>query len=586
MSWFFLLFSVIAFAAEELEPIEVKTNKDIERFTFATSSTVPSQELERSLPLISDPLEDVPGIISSQNGGPGGRTSYFVRGTEGRHVSFTLDGLKLNDVSNTDRQFDAAYMLTPILQSVSLYRGPQPVLYGSDALGGMVELKTRKGDHAPETRFTATGGSFGTYGSSLSHDWKNSANKGTLTWSKFHSDGISRINEKRFNADERDATDITQLTSSSEHQWHQSIQTDLLFSFLAGETEQDSFGDDNSFDESRNDQYIAQQKSSLELTRDSALSLRTGFSRHQRKNRDVYSGYESYNGDLLQHELTHNLTKGSLSLMAGFATENESMKARELDRSFDLHSVFLQTAIEKEFFKVHAGVRAEKHTRYGDFQTGAAGIALGPLSIQYAQGFKAPSLYQLYGPDLFGGPVGNPELRPETNHSMEASLKHKTENGEARVTLFQNRLSNLFTFISGTGYINQKRFIAEGLELEGSHKFDKLEGRLGFTHQRFRKEEATVLRRPYNLANASLSYFPVDTLELNLSGRWFSSRKDSNNKTVKLNGYEVLDFGLRKVWDRNEVGLQVKNIFNREYEDVFGFSSLPRSVFLNYGHRF
>lgn len=589
MSWitFAILFLISSILhAEDLEPIDVSTSKDIKRFTFSSSTEINTHELEKYLPLISDPIEKAPGVIASQNGGPGGRVSYFIRGTEGRHVSFTLDGLKLNDTSNTDRQFDAAYMLSPILKEVNVYQGPQPVLYGSDAMGGMIELQTRRGENAPETRFNLMGGSFGTYSHNLARDWKSQNQNGTLTWTKFHSDGISRINDKRFDADEKDATDITQLTSSSEHRWPAKVQTDLLFSYLTGKSEQDSVSQDTSFDKSQNDQYIAQQKTTLDINDTQAISLRNGFSRHQRKNRDMFSGHESYNGNLIQNELIHRTEFKNAGIIAGLSSENESLKLKNLDRSFDLHSAFLQSSFEKDFLKLHAGVRAEKHTRYGSFQTGGAGAAYGPVSIQYSQGFKAPSLYQLYGPDLFGGPVGNRNLRPETNHFLEAAYRLKTENAQGGVTLFQNRLSNLFDFITGSGYVNQKRFIAEGLELEGKIKQRMFETSASFTHQQFRKEESLVLRRPYNTALLSFSFFPQDTLELNATGRWLSSRKDKPANVVKLNGYEVIDLGIRKIWERDDIGLQLKNALNREYEDIYGFSVLPRSIFLNYGHRF
>src|SRR5690606_4592785 len=98
-----------------------------------------------------------------------------------------------------------------------------------------------------------------------------------------------------------------------------------------------------------------------------------------------------------------------------------------------------------------------------------------------------------------------------------------------------------------------------------------------------KKEDTPVLRRPYNMAQAGVSYFPIETLELNMTGRWFSARKDFQGK---LNGYEVLDAGIRKSWDKDDASVQVKNILNREYEELYGFSVLPRSVFANYTHRF
>lgn len=588
MSWIILFFVSFAFAETELELINVEASKEIERFTFTTSSEISQRELENQpLGIISPELEKIPGVIASQNGGPGGRVSFFIRGTESRHVSFTLDGLKINDTSNTDRQFDAAFLTSPFVKEVTVYKGPQAVRYGSDAMGGMIEVTTRKGENAPETRLNVNAGSFGTIGSSLAKDWKTNRSSGTLTATRFHSDGISRINEKRFDADEKDATDITQITSSSSHRWMQKTETDLLFSYLHGKGEQDSFAKDNSQDISRNDQYVAQQKTNIELTDYQAISLRNGFNRHQRNNDSASMGSEFFNGNLIQHELIHRMEIGPHGFLTGISTEHESASAINMDRSFDLHSAFFQTAFERKDLKFHAGVRQDKHSKYGSFTTGSVGAGYAELSFQYSRGYKAPSLYQLYGPDSFGSPVGNPDLVPETNNYLEVSWKKKTEYFESEVSLFQNRLRNLFTFSLGEGYLNQQRFIAEGVEFSGKLKQGQFDYFTSFTHQRFREEESPVLRRPYNTAQLGVSYFPVETIELNANARWFSSRKDFGSSGVtKLNAFEVVDVGIRKTWEKDDLALQVRNILDREYEEIYGFSVLPRSVFMNYGHRF
>lgn len=583
-----LLLCSHALADTELETIEVEATKDIERFTFDTSTTITEKEIiNQPMGLISPALEKVPGLVANQNGGPGGRVSFFIRGTESRHVSFTLDGLKINDTSNTDRQFDAAFMMSPFVKEITVHKGPQAVLYGSDAIGGMIELKTRKGDYAPETRLSINGGSFGTIDTSLSSDWKKNSNTGTLTVSRFHTDGISRINEKRYNADERDATDITQLTSASEHRWAPKFQTDFLASYLHGKAEQDGFADDNNNDFSRNDQYIVQQKTNYEINDSQAVSLRNGFNRHQRHNESVSSNEEFFEGELFQNEVIHRLESGKFGFLSGISNEQESAKAIGMDKHFELNSAFLQSSVGDDHFKFHAGVRADRHSKYGSFYTGSAGVSIFDFSLQYSQGYKAPSLYQLFGPDSFGAPVGNSKLVPETNHYWEAAWKKKADTFEGGIALFQNRLSNQFTYSFTQGYLNQQRFIAEGIEVSGKVKSTKLEVYSSFTHQQFRDEEAPVLRRPYNMAHIGVSYFPEETVELNLSERWSSSRKDYGAVGVdKLNGYEVMDFSVRKTWDRDDVALMVKNVLNREYEDLYGFSVMPRSLFVHYGHTF
>ncbi|WPU64630.1 TonB-dependent receptor plug domain-containing protein [Peredibacter starrii] len=579
------LLSLPVFAQEELEVIEVETVKDIDRFTFGDANEIPERDIETaSTALIAPAIEKTPGIVTTQNGGPGGTVSFFIRGTEGRHVGFTLDGLKLNDSSNTGRLFDAAFMTSPFLRDVTVHKGPQAVLFGSDAMGGVVELKSRKGENAPETRVLINGGSFGTIDGTVSSDWKKKDHNGTVTLTRFHTDGISRLNEKRFNATEADSADITQATSSSEHKWAKKWQTDFLFSYLHGKNELDGATTDTKNDHSINDQYLVQQKTSYELNDQSVLLLRNGLNRNQRFIRMESTGPLPFEGNLYQNELVHRLELPQWGFLTGVSNEHETSSTTSVDKSFDLNSFFLQSAFKSNDFKLQAGGRADHHSQYGEFVTGSGGVAYKDFSVQYSQGFKAPSLYQLYAPVF-----GNKDLVPERNHSWEVSWRKSVDEWSGGITFFQNRLSNLinYSFVDNA-YFNQGKFIAEGVELSAGWKSDRFEVVPTFTHQKFRENEEPVLRRPYNMAQLSFSYFPVETIELNATGRWFSSRKDidENFQTVKLNGYSVLDIGAKKTWIRDEVGVQVKNVLDREYEELYGYSVLPFSVFVHYGHKF
>ncbi len=578
----------------ELKTIDVTFKKDLSLFNCAIHTSISSAELE-ALPLatVANRLTDIPGVVGSQNGGPGGRMTFFFRGTESRHVAFTLDGLKLNDPSNTDRQFDSAFFTSPLIDEINIFKGPQAVLFGSDSLGGIVEMITRKGGHAPETRFSLNGGSFGTFDSSLSHDWKSSENqRGTLTATRFHSNGISRLNKKRFNAKEADSTDIYQLTSSSSHQWSSNLGTEFLISNIRGENELDGSKDDNSFDRSINDQILAQQKSLLKLSSRSAFSLRNGLNHNYRKIRTLAIGKEIYNGNLIQNEGLFHFTSNGVNFLGGVSSDHEDFNLATTEKSFDLHSLFAQFSKKQNRFKFQSGLRADQHIRYGQFYTGSGGVSYiyhqSILSIQYSQGYKAPSLYQLYAPPLLGSTIGNPNLVPEVNKSWELGWSFLGERVESEMVFFQNRLSNLISYSSSIGYINQSRFMAEGVE--GSLKFKERSYHLvgGAMIQDFKNEQSTVLRRPYSSLNGGISLFPSESTEVNLKGRWFNGRRDlgKSGQVVKLNSFEVLDFGLRKKIGKADFGIQFLNILNRTYEELYGFSVMPRSVFFHFGQTF
>lgn len=601
MSYVLLLLSLClstAFAQEEetLDTIQVVAGKKISDFNFSKPAIIDSTQLEKQpINLIAPALTDVPGVIANQNGGPGGRISFFIRGTESRHVAFTLDGLKLNDPSNVDRQFDAAFFSSPFLKQVEVHKGPQAVLFGSDALGGLVELTTKKGENPGETRLDINAGSFGTVDTALGHDWKLGNSKGTVTAYQFRTDGLSRLNKKRFKATERDGSTITQLSSSSTHDWHEKFTTDLLLSYLRGKNELDGNSEDNTTDKSKNAQYLLQQKTNFKINKTSAVSLRNGVNHHNRviTSKDYLGvvGTDSFNGDIIQNEALYKYQDQNFNLLGGLATEHEALNISGVDRSFDLHSVFLQSALKVSKLRFQAGTRAERHVRYGNFLTGSGGVALdlgaNIFSVQYSQGFKAPSLYQLYAPPAFGSNVGNSELVPEVNHSWEAAWNYKDSVFESGVTLFQNRLSNLITY-GFDGYINQGRFVTEGVELSGKFKQQGYHLLSSFTHQDFHQVETVVLRRPLNSFMGGIVVFPSDSSELSLKGKWYSSRKDKdeNFATKKLSGYEVFDLGYRYMFTNADVGVQLLNILNREYEELYGYNVMPLSIFFHTGFRF
>ncbi len=593
MSLFLLLiiFAVPAFS-EELEAIEVTASKELSDFNLGSSESLSEEDLQRHHSvLISEAISDLNGVTPSQNGGPGGRVSYFIRGTEARHVSFTIDGLRITDTSNTDRQFDSAFLSSAFLKDLTLYKGPQAVLFGSDAMGGLVDMRTRKGENSPETRLSINGGSFGTFDSSLSHDWKSQKNQGTLTWSSMRTDGLSRLNKKRFNASERDGADMTQLTSSSQHVWAESWQTDFLFSFLRGNNELDGFATDSTEEESRNDQYMVQQKTGYDINAHSAISLRTGLSRHQRLIKTETVARDLYDGDLIENEFLHNFERGSFQLLSGLASEHETFQNRNLEKVANLHSLFAQTGFYKNGFKAQLGIRVENHSRYGNFQTGAAGIGqtfgTETLSLQYSQGFKAPSLYQLHGPDIFGFPVGNENLVPERNHNYEMRWTHEGEMLKTEIAFFQNRLANLITY-TNQGYLNQGRFIAHGIEGSGTWSLENFKITPAFLHQEFKEEESPILRRPSQQYSLELAYFPEERLELFTKYKFSTSRKDidENGNVVKLNEFDTIDTGARFTSGKNTLGLQILNLLNREYEELYGYSVMPRSVFVHFGRTF
>lgn len=577
---------------ETLNEIEVSTEKIVSPYHFGSSHLITAEEFNQAaLPSVSNVIERASGIVSTQNGGPGGRTSFFIRGTEARHISFTLDGLKLNDPSNTDRQFDASFFNLPSISHIQIYKGPQAVLFGSDSLGGHIAMISKKGSAHNAGRVSFQAGSFNTRGMTVADDWNIKKHQGTVTLNRVHSAGISRLSKKRFGAKEKDESISTQVTSSSNHKLSPKLQTDLLGVMVRGENELDGALTDNKTDRSLNDQILLQQKTTYELIKKSKLSLRNGLNRHVRNLKTEAVGNEFYAGSIAQNEVLLE-TENDLHLFTlGGVHERESFNTSGLDKNFDLNSIFIQSLLRFNSLEFQAGLRSENHSRYGKFLTGSTGLKYKndhiEAAYQYSRGFKAPSLYQLYAEPLFGFPVGNQNLKPETNKAHEISLKITSQMVDLSVTGFQNNLSNLITF-TNAGYRNQGSFKTQGVEAGIKLKMNSLVWHNSLTHQRFSDEQTRVLRRPLNLGQSSLSYFLKESTELFILARFFSSRADLDplGNEVKLNPFQVFDLGVHHKWSNQDLTIRLVNIFDREYEELYGYSVMPLSIFGSYGINF
>src|ERR1700682_4733102 len=164
-------------ASSALSNSEAETEEIV---VSATRIETPISEIGSSVTLISaeeiernqrrtlpDVLQTVPGLNIVQTGGPGGKTSLFMRGSNSNHTKVLIDGIDANDPSQ-DGVFDFGQVLTSDIERVEVLRGPQSSLYGSDAIGGVVNIVTKKGGGPPQFTGRLEGGSFETFNQSAS----------------------------------------------------------------------------------------------------------------------------------------------------------------------------------------------------------------------------------------------------------------------------------------------------------------------------------------------------------------------------------------------------------------------------------
>ena len=132
-------------------------------------TVITAQDIERNeWRTVPDALSTVPGLNVVQTGGPGGFTSVFIRGTNQNHVKVLIDGIDVSDPSSANRTFDFGHLLTADIERIEVLRGPQSGLYGSEAIGGVISITTKKGEGPAKVTGMAEAGSFGTFNQSAS----------------------------------------------------------------------------------------------------------------------------------------------------------------------------------------------------------------------------------------------------------------------------------------------------------------------------------------------------------------------------------------------------------------------------------
>jgi vitamin B12 transporter len=203
------------------------------------------------------------------------------------------------------------------------------------------------------------------------------------------------------------------------------------------------------------------------------------------------------------------------------------------------------------------------------------------LRASYGEGFKAPTLYQLYG---FGG---NVSLRPETSKAYEAGLEYGDRSGRHHlaITLFRRDSRNLIDYVSPAGYFNTGRTRAEGVEVEGGWALtDKLRARTAYSHLTAtdRVSGKALPRRPRDLLSAGLDWeAPLAGLKLGADLRLAGDSFDDRGNFTRLGGYGLLTLrAALPLGDTFELYGRVENVTDTQYQTVAGYGTYGRSAFV------
>ncbi|MDT8311649.1 MAG: TonB-dependent receptor, partial [Methylophaga sp.] len=220
-----------------------RTPTPLDQIGSAVSVITAEDISKRQFITLADALHDVPGVQAVSLGNRGSQTSIFIRGSNSNHTLVLVDGIEMNDPSTPSGGFDFANFLLEDVQSIEVVRGSQSVLYGADAIGGVVQIRTHKGDGKLKTRATSEAGNQSTHHEALAVSGSQGDFSYSATAGFFASDGDSIATRKRLApGSERDNDGYQNGVLSTRLAWQANDKLNVDFSARLIETENDIDG--------------------------------------------------------------------------------------------------------------------------------------------------------------------------------------------------------------------------------------------------------------------------------------------------------------------------------------------------------
>ena len=608
--------------AEEVVVSATKTPVPVSQVTSAVEVITAQDMKKQNIRNVADALRLAQGLAVFSNGGPGTEVNARIRGGSSSQTLVLIDGAIVN--SGTLGSYNFANLTTDNIERVEILRGAQSMLWGSDAMGGVINIVTKRG----QGPLSATG--FMEYGSfaSLREGGTVSGKQGAVDYSfslsRWDTSSFSAVNYRR-GASERDSYRNWQGSGRIGVDLPKDGRLDFTMRWMNSDVQLDNLSatapNDVYGSKIRSQEYVFSgsyeqpitswwsQKLTLARSQEASLFLPGTLQRSL-----VSGAFSTPFGDpnetrVLSNRLEwqHNFHITKLLLLSAgyqFREQQGENDSGLTNRILSSHAGFAQAQFnlwDRVF--ATAGVRHDSYNVFGDATTyRLTGGYMHKetdtkLRAGYSTGFRAPSMNELYFPNF-----GNPNLGPEKSQSMDVGIDQYFFSKQLKFTggFFWNRYRNLITTtfdpgfcapFSTFGFCPQQLGEAstKGWEagLSYTYSSDKpflksliLQAQYTNTLTRDLESQSRLPRWPTDQWSATISYQPIDPLWITLTGRYVGSRFNTTGDRQQLPAFDVWSLAVTyDVTKRMQAYLRAENLFNEKYEEITSGGTPIRSVF-------
>ncbi len=531
-----------------------------------------------------DALATVPGVTVNQNGGAGSLASVRIRGASSEQTLVIIDGVVTNDPSSPGGGYNFATLDAANIERIEVLKGPQSTLWGSDAIGGVVNIVTKAPERGLSGHASIEAGSYGTAraGGELAfadarYDLRAAAVRHTT-------DGISRADEANGN-DETDAYEATTFNLDGGVVLFGNARLALNALWTDADSEFDSFVFGAEGNVGDGDEMTASE----ELVADLSLTLPLFAGRLENLllagyadiTRDTFTnGVFAYGSEgerrQYRYQGTAHIDDGNT---LAFGAERETIATPDGETSIDgLFALYEWQALEA--LTLTAGLRRDEDDDFGGATTRRVAGAWNPsdrltLRTSWGEGFKAPTLFQS---TYFccGATEPNPELAPETAQGWDigASLRTADRRGEVSIGWFEQDTTNLISFEFATGgYRNIAAASSSGIEFSASYALTDWLG-VNLDYAWIDAEDGSGQRLPRVPGHSGDMTFLLDP-----EGPF------SGSLILRYNGEEADGDATLAAWMRIDVAgryrlsetvdlyARIENLLDEDYQQVLGYGT-------------
>lgn len=603
-------------APQELPPISVTTvtaptlvPTPIDQVA-SSISVVTGAQLERDQRrTLSDAISALPGLNIVQQGGPGNLTNIFMRGTNSNHTKILIDSIDVGDPSTPNGAYDLSQITTADIERIEVLRGPQSGLYGSDAIGGVISITTKKGEGPPKFTGMIEGGSRetinGAAGVSGSQDRFNYAfnvsnfqtGSSPVTPLELLAPGVRRNND-----DYRNTTASTKLGYDFSDVFGVNFIARYTDSTLRFTTDDFLLGPGPIQAKQEAQQFFTRGEAVVNLFDGRFKNYfgvnYTDFHRVTTDPNNFTGPLTTTNGDRLKYDW-----RGVISVLPG---QTVVLGAEHENQRFDVRPQFFQFISAersntagfaewqsnfKDTFFLTSNVRVDDDEVFGTHTTYRVAPAIvvpgyeTKLKASYGTGFKAPQLNQLFD-TTFGS--NNPNLKPEESRGYDVGFEQPLFNNRIRfgTTYYRNDIENLINF--GPFFVLQnidraridgfETFVAITFNERFSVRFDHTT-----THAVDTRTNLELLRRPENKGSVTAIWKPIDDLTLSATAiavGEFADIARAGFPRVRNPGYTIVNLAANyTIAPGITTFARIDNLFDEKYQNPTGFLNPRFGVF-------